>query len=421
MTSSAGVPAGAPSLTPRARTRWSVLAGRPVFDASGARIGWIEDATAMLDGRDRPLLTALVVRTRRSAPRLRLRLDGTTALAASRITMRDGPKDVPMPAGEVLVKADILGHRLIDRRTARFVHARDLESALYDEGWVLDRVELGRPGRRPRGTLRIVDWPACAPLVGHAPSRDARRRLLQRWSLRPEQIAGLLEQATDAETPDLLDSVEADPDAEAAAFELLVPSHAGRLLGTRPDREIAAVLTLMRADTAAHVVAAMPPERQGRVIQTLTPDARGAVSAMLGDRPGTAGTVMRTDIFAAPVTADVESTRRHVVDQDRLDIPRRGSVYLVDGHRRLAGVVTTAALIAAPAGGRLTALADVDPVAVRADAGLVDVAELMADRHLVAVPVVDHTGAVLGVVTADDVLGVLTVDRRRRGEQSLLP
>jgi magnesium transporter len=69
---------------------------------------------------------------------------------------------------------------------------------------------------------------------------------------------------------------------------------------------------------------------------------------------------------------------------------------------------------AAPADRPLAALAGPDPVTVPADAGLVDVAELMAERHLVALPVVDHDGALLGLVTADDVLGVLTRDLRCR-------
>jgi magnesium transporter len=176
----------------------------------------------------------------------------------------------------------------------------------------------------------------------------------------------------------------------------------------------------MPADAAADVVLCLPPDRRERVLRALDDQARAAVSALVGTGPDTAGTIMRTDLLVAPADADAGLARALTTDRTRHASPGHAAVYLVDGRRRLAGVAATAAVAAAPADRPLTTLADLDPVAVRAGAGLVDVAELMAGRHLVAVPVVDHGGALLGLVTADDVLGVLTDDLRRRGVRTLL-
>lgn len=412
-------PASGPAV--RARIRWSELAGRTVSDSAGHRIAGIEDAAVRFEDPGRPVLTALLLRRRRPPRHLRLTPESAGPLDAPRITAHGAPTDRPAPPGEVLLRADILSHRLVDLRLAQFARATDLQLA-YDAGeWVVEGVELGRPGRRHHGTGRVVGWSACLPLLGHAPSREARRPFLRRCGLSPEQIADLVEQATDSEQVDLLDAAAAGSETESAVFGLLVPALAGRLLAARPDREIAAVLTPMPADTAADVVAGLPPERRGPVLRAFAAGPREAVSALLGSRPDSAVSVMRTDMLTAPATADARWARRHVTVSDGGTRPGQSAVYLVDERRRLTGVVGTAALAAAPPDAPLAGLAGLDPVAVLAGSGILDLAALMADRHLAAVPVVDDGGALLGLVTADEVIGVLMDDRRRRGERVLLP
>ena len=67
------------------------------------------------------------------------------------------------------------------------------------------------------------------------------------------------------------------------------------------------------------------------------------------------------------------------------------------------------------------ALMDSDPVRVSADADLTDIALLMADFNLYAIPVVDEQDRVLGVVTVDDVLEATIPEDWRRREPAPRP
>jgi Mg/Co/Ni transporter MgtE len=84
-------------------------------------------------------------------------------------------------------------------------------------------------------------------------------------------------------------------------------------------------------------------------------------------------------------------------------------------------VVSVIALLQANPAETVAVLMDSDPVRVTADADLTDIALLMADYNLYAVPVVDDQDRVLGVVTVDDVLEATIPEDWRRREPAPRP
>ena len=90
-------------------------------------------------------------------------------------------------------------------------------------------------------------------------------------------------------------------------------------------------------------------------------------------------------------------------------------MHILDDDKRLVGVVSVITLLQAEPSDDVGALMDSDPVRVGADADLTDIALLMADYNLYAIPVVDEQDRMLGVVTVDDVLeATIPEDWRRR-------
>jgi Mg/Co/Ni transporter MgtE len=96
-------------------------------------------------------------------------------------------------------------------------------------------------------------------------------------------------------------------------------------------------------------------------------------------------------------------------------------MHIVTDDQQLAGVVSVIALLHAQPGETVAALMDSDPVRVTADADLTDIALLMADYNLYAIPVVDDEDRVLGVVTVDDVLEATIPEDWRRREPAARP
>jgi Mg/Co/Ni transporter MgtE len=337
----------------------------------------------------------------------------------------------------VLLRADVLGHRLIDVRNARLVRAGDLELAqmpgdLASAEWVLAGVDTRRPRRGPSrrslgrpasdaglvygpgaGTCR--DWHDFEWLIGHAGSARLRGPFARIRRLKPAQIADLLESASKEEETEILGRVRADPELEADVFEELDEDLATRLLGARTDEEIAGVLARMRADDAADAIAELPQRRRRPVLDLLPPAPRAKVLTLMGFNSTSAGGLMGVDFIALPARATVAEALARVRDSPLLQPEALTSVHAVDEGGGLRGVARLVTLVQADPADRLIDVSDTDPVRVGADTDITDVAVLMTDYNLITIPVVDDACRLLGVITVDDVLEItLPGDWRRR-------
>ncbi len=316
--------------------------------------------------------------------------------------------------GEVLLRADVLGHRLIDVEAAHLVKAADLELERCDGEWVLTGVDT----HRRRGWLRGLpglgaaepqqhsfrEWSRFEPLIGHASSAVLRGPFARIRRLKPAQIADLLEEASKAEESEILGQVHADPELEADVFEELDEDLATRLLGARTDVEIAGVLSRMRADAAADTVAELAQHRRQPVLDLLPPGQRTKVLTLMGFNPASAGGLMGMDFLALPPTASVGEALAAVRRSQTLQPEALTSVHAVDEGGRLCGVVRLVTLLQADPDTPLEELGDTDPVRIGPDTDMVDVAVLMSDYNLITIPVVDERRRMIGIITVDDVL-----------------
>ena len=328
--------------------------------------------------------------------------------------------------GEVLLRADVLGHRLIDVPSARLVRAADLELAWDGQERVLAAVDTRRRPRRPFGLLApqsqdqgaaFRDWHDFEWLIGHASSALLRGPFARIRRLKPAQIADLLENASkeEEEESEILGRLHADPELEADVFEELDEDLATRLLGARTDKEIAAVLARMHADDAADAIAELPQRRRQPVLDQLPPAQRAKVLTLMGFNSTRAGGLTGMDYVALPTLATVSDALARVRESALLQPEALTSVHAVDESGALRGVARLVTLVQADPGARLIDVSYTDPVRVGADTDLTDVAVLMTDYNLITIPVVDDVRRLLGVITVDDVLEVtLPADWRRR-------
>jgi CBS domain-containing protein len=405
----------------------SGLIGHQLLSPSGEGVGKVDDIIVRLRGDDYPVVTGVVAKV--GGRRVFLPIDRVAELSEERVALAKAKVDLggfERRDGEVLLREDILGHRLIDVAEAELVRAWDVELRATDEGWIVSCLDTRRPARlfgliRTSAGHPCQDWKAFEPLIGHVPSVGVRAAFGRVVRLKPAQIADLLEDASRTEGEEILDVVHADPELEADVFEELDPDFANRLFGDRTDAEVADVIAHMRADDAADAVADLPQERRRKILDLLPPGTRTKVLTLLGFNPTSAGGIMGVDFLTAPADALVGEALRRIRLAGNVQPEALITMHAVDASNRLVGTVSVIGLLQADPESRLVDVVDGDPVRVTAATDAVDVTLLMADYNLMTVPVVDADDQLLGVITVDDVLEATIPDDWRRREPPAHP
>jgi CBS domain-containing protein len=404
----------------------SELLRRPLLDSAGEPVGRLSDVIVRLRGADPPLVTGLVASV--GGREVFVPEEQVSAVDEAVLRLLSAKLDLrrfDRRDGEVLLRADVLGHRLIDVASARLVRAADLELEQHGSDWVLSGVDTHRRPRRLFGLQRqpasdqvgssFRPWANFEPLIGHSGSALLRGPFARIRRLKPAQIADLLEDASKAEETEILGRVRADPELEADVFEELAEDRATRLLGARTDTEIAGVLARMRADDAADAVAELPQSRRQPVLDLLPPGQRAKVLTLMGFNSTSAGGLMGVDFVEVPASVRVGQAIAAVAASASLQPEALTSIHALDERGRLRGVVSLVRLVQAPADAPLAEVWEDDPVRVGPDTDVVDVAVLMSDYNLITVPVVDEQRRMIGLITVDDVLeATLPEDWRRR-------
>lgn len=403
-----------PGITAAPTIRLSALLRRPVLDSTGNQIGTLADAIVRLQDGEYPRLTGLVVAF--GASRVFAPLEKLAELEPGGIRLRTATLDLrpfTRREGEVLLKEDVLGHRLIDTEHTVMVKAYDVELHRVElhrtaAGWAVTGLDVHKPRwfglNRGHDTHPFHDWNRFLPLIGHQASSKTRSLSARFGQMKPAQIADLIEDSSKKEQDELLARVHTDPELEADVFEELDENRQSKILKDRTDAEVADVLSHMRADDAADAVMDLPQGRRTDVLGLLPMPQQTKVMALLGYHDATAGGLMGTDYTAVPATATIADAINSIRTATAAQPEALTTIYSLHPDGTLAGVIGLVQALQTDPGALLGDAADADPVSATPGDDIIDVTTTMADYNLLTLPVLDEHGYILGVITVDDAL-----------------
>jgi magnesium transporter len=232
-------------------------------------------------------------------------------------------------------------------------------------------------------------------------------------------VAGLAERIGPSEWAALVPRLDARevavliqwlPDNEIAQLlEELDPHEAAAILRTLSRQEAATLLAGMDPDDATDVVENLTEPEASQILVRMDPNEAAEIRRLADFAPDTAGGLMTPEFVAvnADTTADgaIAAIRSLVGQAETVDY-----VYVVDGERHLIGVLSLYRLMLSPGSTPVTELIAPTTVRVRASADQETAANLLTERNLLAIPVVDDEDHLRGIITGDDVADVLEAE-----------
>jgi magnesium transporter len=186
---------------------------------------------------------------------------------------------------------------------------------------------------------------------------------------------------------------ELPEDVQLEFVEVLSPRLAAKLLAEIPPDEMADVL------------GDLPLESRRKIVSYFSKEKTSEARRLLRYAEDTAGGLMTTEVVALPKNTTAEKAIEYIREKAR-EYEAVYYIYVLEG-QRLVGVLSLRELVLAPPKARLGEIMNTDVIKVPVDMDQEDVAYIIADYDLVAVPVVDKEDRLLGMVTVDDVIDVI--------------
>lgn len=404
----------------------SQLLGNPVLDASGEKLGAVSDL-GIATGEVFPRVTSLAFTGPGKTPFMISWRKYVESFGEDEIRLGVVATDVRfsyLQPDEVLLARDILNKQIVDTRGMRVVRVNDLK--LSDTSSTQLRLLGAEVGAR--GILRSISpaFERIATKIGRVFGKPIPERIIA-WSymdlverdlsnvklsvshktlddMHPADVADIIEQLD----PRLRGRVFAQLDDEqrADAMAELEEGKAAEIMGDLSEAEASRMLSAMDPDDAADLVSELSYEKAEKLLRIMGVEDAAAIRQLLGYRDGTAGRIMTSEAVSLPEAGSVaDAIERLRGLEESFETVRY--IYLIDEGGRLSGAVTLNALLVNEPSARLADIAAVDLVTASPEDDQEDVAESISKYNLLALPVVDDEGKLLGIVTVDDALDVL--------------
>jgi len=396
------------------------LAGMLVFDPNGDQVGKVRDVVAALRGESRPprvlgLVVEVLGRRRIFLPMTRVTsVDSGQVITTGLVNMRR----FQQRSAETLVLAELFDRTVTIKETGEKVTVFDIameQSRTRD--WTLTRVAVQHGAKRfgRRGQTQVLEWFEVSGLIDNEVGQGAAHLLAALDSMRPPDLANVMHELSSKRRAEVAAAL--DDERLADVLEELPEDDQVEILGQLASERAADILEEMSPDDAADLIAELPPDTAEQLLMLMEPDEADDVRRLLSYEEHTAGGLMTTDPVILPPDATVAEALARIRNAE-LSPSLASGVYvcrppLETPTGKFLGIGHFQRLLRVPPSSLVSGVIDSDIEPLRVDAPLEEVTRLLAAYNLVASPVTDDDGHLLGVVTVDDVLDHLLPENWR--------
>jgi len=179
--------------------------------------------------------------------------------------------------------------------------------------------------------------------------------------------------------------------------------------------EIVEILESMPSDDVADIIGRLPEEKSDAILKKMRKEGSEQVEGLLRYQDDTAGGIMVPDFIAL----SEETTAKKAIESlqtEHQDVEMPFYLYVVNEYGNLVGVISLRQLVVVLPETPLKEFMTTDVFSVKTDMDQEEVAKIVARYDILAVPVVDETNKLVGIVTVDDVIDIF----RREATEDIL-
>ena len=395
----------------------SQVLGRPIRDLGGERVATVKDVIVRLGEDDHPPVIGLMARYRRrdffvSRWRIRALNERGVRLNTEILDLRPFVRR----DGEVLLRSDVLDKQLIDVNGKRVVRVNDVQIINVADDWRVTGADVSLQGlwRRlapsgfagTRKPVEVIDWSNVGYLATDAAAVQLKSSSDKLARLHPVEIARLAEALSYHHGSEVVESL--DDETAAETLEEMPAESQVRILGDMDEHRAADILEWMSPDEAADVLGDLPNDKAEELLGLMEDPEQADVVELLPYEDDTAGGLMTTEFVTLPRQLSVSEALARL--REMASTPNMiYYLYVVqtEGSWKLSGIIALRSLILADPSAPLDEVMRVDFQRAHPDEPANEVAQRIAEYNLLALPVVDAAGDILGIITVDDAMEVL--------------
>ncbi len=410
----------------------SELIKKPVLDPKGDELGRVKDFI-VVKGEPLPLVSAIILAEKKKRYCLEWENIGifNKSIISSKIYSPALKPYIPSEENLLIVR-DIFDKQIVDANGAKIVRVNDVILVGENDLARLTGVDVGARGiLRRLGIEReseklyrllgktfshnIISWTYIQPLEPRLSrlSLTVPRQMLS--ALHPADIADIISEAPIDQGTALFEKL--DPNVAADALHELEPKMQKAIIDGL-DREYAPeIVERMPPDEAADLLADLESDRAKEILDSMEKEDAEDIQELLVHEEDTAGGLMTNEFIAyAPGLTIQEALERFRMDAH--DVETVYYVYIVEDER-LAGVTTLRDMLLHSPHIQLSEIMETKLKTVTPGADQRVVAEIISKYNLLALPVVDDNGKLLGIVTIDDIMDILLPASSRKKRRSI--
>jgi len=406
----------------------SEILSKPIVDQEGDVLGKIKDII-VVKGEPLPIVKKIILSKNNTLYQLDYK---NISIFNKRIIAAKIKADKLQPYiasdDDLLSVRDILDKQILDINGAKVVRVNDIRLQAYLGYIVFIAVDIGvrgilrRLGFEKKGhnflkffklnlPYNLIRWDSLQPISPRLKSLSLKMPKLLLEHIHPADIADIISRLSRDEGAHFFKSL--DNESAAETLSELEPETQGEIISSLKTERIVDIIEEMSPDDAADILNDLSRKKIREILDNLKREDADSIEKLLAHDSDSAGGLMTDEFLAYKPDLTVEEAMKRF-KEDAHDVETIHYIYITDELEILLGIISLRDFLLSLPQCKMSEIMATNMKTLTPEDDEDIVAATFSKYNLVAMPVVDKEGHLLGIISVDDIIDVILPPRAKR-------